>query len=62
MNANYTLYKNKNGLLEWLTEPDYTECKCGESGLDNSPRFDFDEEMDEDEDQDEVKELDEYED
>ena len=38
--------KNKNGLLEWLTEPDYTECKCGESGLDNSPRFDFDVEMD----------------
>ena len=38
--------KNGNGLLEWLTEPDYTECKCGESGLDNSPRFDFDEEMD----------------
>jgi hypothetical protein len=37
---------NKNGLLEWLTEPEYTECKCGESGLDNSPRFDFDEEMD----------------
>lgn len=38
--------KNKNGLLEWLTEPDYTECKCGESGLDNSPRFDFDNDMD----------------
>ncbi len=38
--------KNKNGLLEWLTEPEYEECKCGESGLDNSPRFDFDEEMD----------------
>ena len=38
--------KNKNGLLEWKTEPDYEECKCGESGLDNSPRFDFDEEMD----------------
>jgi glycogen debranching enzyme len=37
---------NKNGLLEWLTEPEYIECKCGESGLDNSPRFDFDEEMD----------------
>ena len=37
---------NKNGLLEWLTEPDYEICKCGESGLDNSPRFDFDEEMD----------------
>ncbi len=38
--------KNGNGLLEWLTEPDYTECKCGESGLDNCPRFDFDVEMD----------------
>ena len=38
--------KNKNGLLEWKTEPDYEECKCGESGLDNSPRFDFDIEMD----------------
>ena len=38
--------KNSNGLLEWLTEPDYLECKCGESGLDNSPRFDFDIEMD----------------
>jgi hypothetical protein len=38
--------KNNNGLLEWFTEPDYTECKCGESGLDNSPRFDFDVELD----------------
>ena len=38
--------KNNNGLLEWFTEPDYTICKCGESGLDNSPRFDFDEDMD----------------
>jgi len=38
--------KNHNDLLEWLTEPEYQECKCGESGLDNSPRFDFDEEMD----------------
>lgn len=38
--------KNHNNLLEWLTEPEYTNCKCGESGLDNSPRFDFDEEMD----------------
>ena len=38
--------KNNNGLLEWLTEPDYFECKCGESGLDNCPRFDFDVEMD----------------
>lgn len=38
--------KNGNGLLEWFTEPDYTECKCGESGLDNCPRFDFDIQMD----------------
>ncbi len=38
--------KNGNGLLEWFTEPDYTECKCGESGLDNSPRFDFDIDLD----------------
>jgi glycogen debranching enzyme len=37
---------NHNGLLEWKTEPDYELCKCGESGLDNSPRFDFDVEMD----------------
>lgn len=37
---------NKNGLLEWLTEPDQLNCRCGESGLDNSPRFDFDDEMD----------------
>ena len=44
--------KNGNGLLEWLTEPDFADspeamsCKCGESGLDNSPRFDFDDDMD----------------
>ena len=38
--------KNGNGLLEWFTEPDYTECKCGECGLDNSPRFDYDIELD----------------
>ena len=37
---------NGNGLLEWLVEPDYTECKSGESGQDNSPRFEFDEGMD----------------
>lgn len=37
---------NDNGLLEWFTEPDYVESKCGESGIDNSPRFEFDEEMD----------------
>ena len=38
--------KNGNGLLEWLVESDYTECKSGESGQDNSPRFEFDEGMD----------------
>lgn len=37
---------NSNGLLEWKTDPLCTNCKCDESGLDNSPRFDFDEEMD----------------
>lgn len=38
--------ENNNGLLEWYTEPGDFHCKCGESGLDNSPRFDFDEKMD----------------
>ena len=38
--------KNGNGLLEWFTEPEESCCKCGESGLDNSPRFDIDEETD----------------
>jgi len=39
--------KNNNGLLEWWTDPNNLKCcKCAECGLDNSPRFDFDEEMD----------------
>ncbi|MBQ8429370.1 MAG: hypothetical protein IJX30_04680 [Clostridia bacterium] len=38
--------ENQNGLLEWLTEPEYANCKCGESGLDNHPRFDFENAMD----------------
>ena len=38
--------KNGNGLLEWNVDPEYTECKSGESGQDNSPRFEFDEQMD----------------
>ncbi|MCQ2742451.1 MAG: hypothetical protein MJ239_04040 [Bacilli bacterium] len=38
--------ENHNGLLEWATDPWYDICKCGESGLDNSPRFDFDAKMD----------------
>ena len=38
--------KNHNNLLEWYVETNYANCRCGESGLDNSPRFDFDEDMD----------------
>ncbi|MBQ8319613.1 MAG: hypothetical protein IJX81_01925 [Clostridia bacterium] len=38
--------KNGNGLLEWFTDPDEKKCRCGESGWDNSPRFDCDEELD----------------
>jgi len=38
--------KNGNGLLEWVSDPDDLTCKCGESGQDNSPRFDFDYDMD----------------
>ena len=37
---------NHDGLLSWKTDPNDVNCKCGESGLDNSPRFDFDEDMD----------------
>ena len=33
--------RNGNGLLEWHTGTD-PHCRCDESGLDNSPRFDFD--------------------
>ena len=32
--------RNHNGLLEWWKDEDNTLCHCGESGLDNSPRFD----------------------
>lgn len=38
--------KNDNGLLEWFTDPDAPECKSGESGQDDSPRWDIDEEAD----------------
>lgn len=31
--------RNGNGLLEWTIE-DTPVCRCGESGMDNSPRFD----------------------
>ena len=37
---------NGNGLLEWYSNPADTDCKCGESGQDNSPRFEFGENMD----------------
>ena len=37
---------NGNGLLEWMSEPGYLNCRCGESGMDNSPRFDGDENVD----------------
>ncbi len=38
--------KNQNGLLEWLVNPLDPFCKCDESGMDNTPRFDEAEEMD----------------
>ena len=31
---------NKNGLFEWYVEPEHPNCRCGECGCDNSPRFD----------------------
>lgn len=36
---------NNNGLLEWQLERD-KNCKCGECGMDNSPRFDSSKLMD----------------
>jgi len=32
--------RNGNGLYEWWKDEENTLCHCGESGLDNSPRFD----------------------
>ena len=32
--------KNRNGLFEWHTDYANTRCRCDESGMDNSPRFD----------------------
>ncbi|MBM4050191.1 MAG: hypothetical protein FJ279_34275 [Planctomycetes bacterium] len=37
--------RNRNGLLEWHMEGQ-VRCRCGESGLDNSPRFDSGEFLD----------------
>lgn len=36
----YNNRKGESGLLQWLTDPEDVLCKCGESGLDDSPRFD----------------------
>ena len=38
--------KNGNGLLEWYTDSESADCKSGESGQDDSPRWDIDEEAD----------------
>lgn len=31
---------NGNHLYEWYVDPDVEVCRCGESGMDNTPRFD----------------------
>lgn len=31
---------NENYLYEWYVDPDVEVCRCGESGMDNTPRFD----------------------
>ena len=37
---------NGNCLLEWKTDFENTHCRCDESGMDNSPRFDTTERLD----------------
>ncbi len=37
---------NGNGLLEWKTDYNNVRCRCDESGMDNSPRFDTIETLD----------------
>ncbi len=32
---------NQNYLFEWYVDPDDENCRCGESGMDNTPRFDI---------------------
>lgn len=34
--------RDQNLLFEWFTDPDQPDCRCGESGMDNTPRFDTD--------------------
>lgn len=31
---------NNNYLYEWYVDPEAPDCRCGESGMDNTPRFD----------------------
>lgn len=38
--------RNGNGLLEWKTDFSNVRCRCDESGMDNSPRFDTTETLD----------------
>ena len=38
--------ENHNGLLEWETDFSNVRCRCDESGMDNSPRFDTTERLD----------------
>ena len=38
--------ENNNGLLEWETDFSNVRCRCDESGMDNSPRFDTTERLD----------------
>ncbi len=38
--------RNGNGLLEWKTDYSNVRCRCDESGMDNSPRFDTTETLD----------------
>ncbi len=37
---------NGNHLYEWWVNPNTPDCRCGESGMDNTPRFDEVQEMD----------------
>lgn len=37
---------NGNGLYEWWVNTSTPDCRCGESGMDNTPRFDDVQEMD----------------
>ncbi len=38
--------QDQNLLFEWFMTPETPDCRCGESGMDNTPRFDTDTEWD----------------